>query len=173
MEGAGIPVRDVHEVSGPDVVGDHREFVDDVRGLPVAAQCPADGAAEVLPGDPVRAEGFLSLSSVDEFQWARGTEAEAGVQQVATTIVVHDEDRMGTGVGDLVHTSQAAFHRIAQALESGRHQLGVLEAHAATGLVQQSGRDVGRGDSGMLLQEHVDVGEGQGAHVRALDPLEL
>ena len=61
---------------------------------------------------------------------------------------------------------------IPQPLEHPSHQLDVLEAVAAHALVQHPVGDGPWVDPGVATQEHVDVAEGEGAHVREVDAFE-
>jgi hypothetical protein len=95
---------------------------------------------------------------------------EAGVAQQPPTLQGHLDDHVGAsllgarvGVAD---SAQVATNPVAEPLQGGGDDRGVLEAVAAPATADELLLDVVEGDAGVPVEQHVDVVEGERAHVR-------
>ena len=71
---------------------------------------------------------------------------------------------LSTQVG-VANPSQPPSHVVPESFQGGRHNDAVLEAVATTTTTDELLLDGREGDSGVLVEQHVDVVEGEGAQV--------
>ena len=138
---------------------------------------PADALPPQLPARPARPlldpahlvapQPAVEPGAVGERNRRERRYPDARVGEVADAVEGDDDAEVGAR-RDLrvADPPQPELGLVAQPLDHGVEQAGVLEAVAAAAPAQELLLDGVEPDAGMLLEQHVDVVEGEGAHVR-------
>src|SRR5690625_3999070 len=160
-------------VAAADVGRHNRQEVGEVLDVLVAAQLPLLGAFVIhTAAQGEGAEELLAPGVILSGDRAGQGQTEAGVHHPASTLELDIETHVRAGVLLGVDSAEAATHAQAETLERPGHELGVLAAVAAGALVLDVVGDGLRFDTGMAAQQHVEVAEGEGREMAAVDALE-
>src|SRR5690625_6184034 len=118
------------------------------------------------------AEELLAPRAVLTRDRARQRQAEAGVHHPVPAVEFDIQAHVAAGVLLGVDPSQAAAHPQAEALEHPGHELDVLEAVSTGALVQHAAGDDLQTDTRVPAQQHIEIAEGEGRDMAAMDALE-
>ena len=113
---------------------------------------------------------MVVLGAVCQRDRPHQADAEAGVAQQALAVEHDLDDHVGASLlaarGGVADPSQVPSDLVAQPFEGGGEDRAVLEAVAAAAPADELLLDGVEGDAGVLAEQHVDVVEREGAHVR-------